>query len=291
MKKKIIKIIVSFILICILRYYGLYIAIDIDNTLLLNIMSKYNIMINLRPILELPIITLIFEHNETPLVYAISMNKYNSVKVLLNNGADPNAVYGWKEHYSLPLEYCLRLGGPNRYKIAKLLLDYGAEYYDKYSYLIELVGHDEPESNDYKYSLFIEWLKNNDFNELKSGHKYYNTYELIRFAIFGNSYNELKYIFENYSIDVNNTYGDDEIPCIFLAVGNHRPEILKLLIEYGADIDIIYRGKTIEERAMDDELKYQKEYDRDKHEYVIVDYTEINQEMLNILSSYRNKKE
>lgn len=290
MIKKVIKVIISLIMLFILRYHSIYFAIDSDNSFLLNLTSKYNFMINLRPVPELPIIMAIFEHNETPLVYAIKRDKYNSVNVLLNNGADPNAVYGWKGNFGLPLEYCLRLGGPNRYKITKLLLDYGAEYYNKYSYLFELVEHDEPKSNDYKYSLFIEWLKNNDFNELKSGNKYYNTYELIRSAIFGNSYDELKYIFENYSIDVNNTYGDDEIPCIFLAVGNHRPEILKLLIEYGADIDIIYRGKTIEERAMDDELKYQEEYDRDKHEYVIVDYTDVNQEMLNILSAYRKTK-
>ena len=42
---------------------------------------------------------------------------------------------------------------------------------------------------------------------------------------------------------------------------------------------------------MSDELKSREIYDRDKKEYVVVDYTEINQEMLNILSSYRNKKE
>ena len=72
----------------ILRYHSIYFAIDSDNSFLLNLASKYNFMINLRPIPEWPIIALVFELNETPLVYAIKRDEYNSVKVLLNNGAD-----------------------------------------------------------------------------------------------------------------------------------------------------------------------------------------------------------
>ncbi|MBR4314332.1 MAG: ankyrin repeat domain-containing protein, partial [Lachnospiraceae bacterium] len=89
---KIVKAIISLIIFLILRYHSIYYAIDSDNSFLLNLTSKYNFMINLRPVPELPIIMAIFEHNETPLVYAIKRDKYNSVNVLLNNGADPNAL-------------------------------------------------------------------------------------------------------------------------------------------------------------------------------------------------------
>ena len=283
MKKKIIKIIVSFILICILRYYGLYIAIDIDNTLLLNIMSKYNIMINLRPILELPIITLIFEHNETPLVYAISMNKYNSVKVLLNNGADPNAAYGWKENLGKPLKYCVRLGGPNRYKIAKLLLDYGAKGFESKTLLIDILSHSNLDDNEYtlneKKMLFLEWMSKNYIYD-----NAFN-YEIVYWAVEGNAVDEFLYMINNYTIDLN--YKNDKSQYILIpAARNRNVELFKLLINYGANVDFVTKdGLTIENFITDE--RYDKQFINGKYE--TINYDSEKAEMLRIVNDVSEK--
>ena len=282
MKKKIIKIIVSFILICILRYYGLYIAIDIDNTLLLNIMSKYNIMINLRPILELPIITLIFEHNETPLVYAISMDKYNSVKVLVDNGADVNAVYGWKENYKLPLAYCLEHGGQNRYKIAKLLKEKGANNFKDKNALYDLIAHkcddDNEETLKYKYELFLEWM--NKFHTDNEDNFY-----IAYYAVFGNSLNEFIYMMENYDIDINSKE-DAGFYILSLAAENRNIDFFKLLIDYGTNVDFITKdGLTIENFITDE--RYDKKLINGKYE--TINYDSEKEEMLKIVNDIREK--
>ena len=290
MKVFIVKVLFVLVVLLRLRYCAIYLAIDYNNTFALNIMSFYNYMINSRPIPNVPLINAIFDYNETPLVYAIRRDKYESVKILLKNGANPNALYGWEGNLGIPLEYCLRHGGKKRFKIADLLLEFGAKYRNETSFLIDLVGHDEPETNDYKYKLFVDWFDTNDFNVFNSNDNVDNYYYLIRSAIFGNSYNELKYIFENYNIDINYKYQQDDIPYVIYAISNHKPKILKLLIEYGANINIIHRGKTLEELIKSDDLASKEEYDRESNEYILVDYTEINNEMLNILNLARSVK-
>ena len=63
-----------------------------------------------------------------------------------------------------------------------------------------------------------------------------------------------------------------------------------MLIEYGADIDIIYKGQTLVEMLKSDELASKEEYERESDKYVIVDYTQVNDEMLNILMSAQDGK-
>ena len=93
--KRLLKILIILILLLLVRYYGMYISIDCNNRFLLNVMSICNLMINVRPILNLPPMNATTLYNETPLVYAIRRDNYEAVKILLENGADPNAVYGW----------------------------------------------------------------------------------------------------------------------------------------------------------------------------------------------------
>ena len=283
MKKKVIKVIVSFILICILRYYGLYIAIDIDNTLLLNIMSKYNIMINLRPILELPIIAQIFEHNETPLVYAIKRDKYNSVNVLLNNGADPNAVYGWKGNFRLPLECCLKYGGKNRYKIAKLLKEKGAKFFEDRHFILYLIEHkcfdDDEETLKYKYELFLEWM-----NKFHTDNEY--DFYIAYYAVFGNSLNEFIYMMENYDIDINSKE-DAGFYILSLAAENRNVDFFKLLISYGANVDFITEDGLTIENFITDERYDERSVDG---KYETINYDNEKAEMLRIVNDVRAKK-
>lgn len=288
MKKVIVRILIALVVLFPLRYCGTYVAIDYDNYPLLKFMSVYNPMVNNRRILNIPPLNAIFFYNETPLVCAIRRDNYEAVKILLQNGADSNAVYGWEGNFSKPLEYCLLRGGKNRYKIAKLLLDYGAKYRSQTAYLEDLIAYDEPESNHYKYELFVDWFETNDFDLFDS--KDYKYIGLIRSAIWGNSYNELKYLLDNFNIDLNYKHEQDDIPYVVLAIRDHKPLILKLLIEYGADIDIIYKGQTLVEMLKSDELASKEEYERESDKYVIVDYTQVNDEMLNILMSAQDGK-
>ena len=293
MRKLIKKFFVLILLIFLLTYVReimIYPAIESKNMFLVNAMSIANPLIDFRPIPGSIIGEIFSYYFHTPLIFAIRRGSYEAVEILLKNGANPNATDNYGKYNKLPLEYCLTYGGKDIYKIAELLIKNGAKYRNEASYLIYLLGKDDPGTNDYKYKLFIDWFKTNDLKIFDSNHEYYNYYFLIRSAIFGNSYKELKYIFEHYSIDANYLYEHDDIPYTVLAIANHRPEILKLLIEYGADINIIFRGKTLEEMIKSDELVSKKEYDRERKEYIVVDYAQINNEMLNIIKLAQSGK-
>ena len=280
-QRKTVKVIISLIIFLILRYHSIYFAIDSDNSFLLNLASKYNFMINLRPVPDWFRINGI-DYNETPLVYAIKRDKYNSVKVLLNNGADPNAVYGWKENFGMPLEYCLRYGGKNRYKIAKLLKEKGADFFKNRHFILYLIEHkcfdDDEETLKYKYELFLEWM-----NKFHTDNEY--DFYIAYYAVNGNSLNEFMYMMENYDIDIN-LKEDAGFYILSLAAQNRNVEFFKLLIDYGANVDFITKnGLTIENFITDE--RYDEKLINGKYE--TINYDSEKEEMLRIVNDVRKK--
>ena len=250
MKTRIFTIILIFVFILIIRYIGIYVAIDSGNMVLLQVTSFCNPLINAKPVttyIPFQIISDAAPFGRPPLAYACSdfwrePTKYelDTIRILLENGANPNVDKG------APLKWGLRHRGENRFKIVKLLFDYGGKYNDSNLYLAELLSEDGSLINKDRYDLFIKWMQENDFQTYENG--YYNYYDLITNAIYGNSYQELKYIFENYNVNVNYIDNDFIYSYLEYAVVKKRVEIFKLLIDYGADVNYINsKGKTLDD--------------------------------------------
>ena len=270
MVSKVLKTIKILIAILVIRYIGLFVFIN--NMPLLYSMSFCNPLINARPIIVYipPLAEFFPKLCQPPLIYAIDSYNYNAVRVLLKTGANPNIRTTFSN--SLPIEDCLHYGSENRFKIVKLLLDYGGRYNDSNIYLVKLLCKDGYLINNDRYDLFMRWMKENDFRNYEDG--YYNYYNLITNAIYGNSYQELRYIFNNYELDVN--YIDKEFKYSYLetAIRYKRVEIFKLLIDNGANVNYVNSNNN----TLDDIITIEVE-----------DY-DVKNEMLKILKEAREKK-
>ena len=220
-------------------------------------------------------------YNETPLVYAIRRDNYDAVKILLENGANPNAEYGWEGNFGLPLEYCLHHGRKNRYKIAELLLSYGASGFEDRHILIRLLAisrlEDDYETASYKNKLFLQWM-----NQYYKYNEEFN-YEIVYWAVDGNGIEEFLYMINNYTINLNQK-NDKSQYILIPAARNRNVELFDLLIGYGAEFGFIDKnGKSIEDYILD--VKYDKRVI--DSEYKIINYDNEKQEMLNILREAR----
>ena len=282
MFKKFLKVFLFILFISLSRYVGMYLSISYSNKMLLNIMSKYNPLINAKPMLSiLPFFGEIAPYGRTPLIYAISSGDFETIEVLLNNGADVNVTSLFN---AKPLEWCLKHGGKNRYKIAKLLIENGANSFADNDFIIKLLIStkldDDDETLRCKNELFIEWM---------GKHYLYDkdlNYLMIYYAVCGNSIDEFLYLMNNYDIDVN--YKDNDGWYILEpAAENRNVEFFKLLIDYGANIDFIdENGMGIEDYILDE--KFDKK--NLNNEYKLIDYNKEKEEMLKIINKIRNRE-
>ena len=313
MKARVVKIILIFAFISIIRYIGIYVAIDSDNMVLLQVTSFCNPLINAEPVttyIPLQFISDAAPFGRTPLSYACSdfwrkSTEYEleTVKILLKNGADPNA------NNDSALEWCLRYNkGKNRYKIAKSLIDYGADYkyvikYSDYSYLsnyyylmdlLRTEKTDTEETNEERYDLFVDWLNNNNFYDLQysfttnTGKEYtYSYYDIVKRAIQTDCYNETKYILDIYDVDVNEEYFDDNITLLIVSIKSRNPRMFKLLIDNGGDINYVNsEGKTLDDFIYSIDFDYG--YD-ENNKRTVLNYDKEKAEMIEILRGVREK--
>lgn len=281
MLKKFFRIFLFILFMELSRYIGMYISVSYSNKLLLNIMSKYNILINAKPILSnFPFFGELAPYGRTPLIYAISYGDFETVDILINNGADVNITSVFNAE---PLDWCLKHGGKSRYKIAKLLVENGANSFQNKDFIISLVEHteleDDIETQEYKYDLFLNWV--NKFNSFDEPFNY----EIIYWSVYGNAIDEFLYMMQNYDIDVN--YKDSKGQYILIpAVKNRNVEFFKLLINYGATVDFTTEGgKTIENYIFD--ANYDKKFVNGKYE--MINYDDEKNEMIKIIQDLRIK--
>lgn len=245
MKSKVLKIILFVFFISVLRYVGLYITIDCNNMQLLKLMAFYNPLINVRPvIIYIPPLAEMFPRYCQPiLINAIDDDNVMATEILLDNGANPNIQASFSER--IALANCLRTYKmryrKNRYKIAKLLSDYGAVYKSKendidYDYLSAILSswdrEDTKSVKKDKYELFIEWAKNHN-NEMSKRINIYTYY-----AVTGHCYNELQYMFDNFNVDTNYKYKN--ITLLEKSIEINDAEIFEMLIDKGAKIENRY---------------------------------------------------
>lgn len=284
--KKIFALILLIFLLTYVRVILIYPAIELKNEFLVNIMSIANPLIDLQPIPGSIIGEIFAYYSHTPLIFAIRKGSYEAVEILLKNGANPNATDNISEYYNkLPLEFCHEFGiGKDRYKIAKLLIQNGANGFDDKHFITNLVANteleDDNETQQYKYELFLEWMdKHYSYDESLN-------FQIIYWSVYGNAIDEFLYMMKNYDIDVNYKENDDW-HILEPAARNRNVEFFKLLIDYGANIDFIGKnGMTIEDYILDE--KYDKRIV--DNEYIVIDYNKEKKEMLEILRETREKK-
>lgn len=133
-----------------------------------------------------------------PIIYAIYHNKINSVKILLQNGIDPNSLYNNKPILNYAIIY-------DRYEIVKILLDEGADV--NYIYEINRSG-------------------------FSSNMKIYNTPFINAIDYF-----DIFKLMLEYNDNINMQLPDGYTP-LHYAVSFNKPDIVKLLLEKGADKEI-----------------------------------------------------
>ena len=152
----------------------------------------------------------------TPLYFAVKSNNYDEVKLLLDNGANPNEKL-FDKYESLIIFIAIK---NKNYNMAKLILDYNANLglYDK------AVGYPIHEA-----------VKNED-------------YEMVKLLIDYKSPINVKTSFHKARITnfMKTTYPSDygEKTPLHYAVIKNNHKIAKLLIENGANINITDSGKN-----------------------------------------------
>lgn len=199
----------------------------------------------------LPIWEVLDEPNYYPIHYACKSGQYEKVEVLLDAGADPNV----RDHTtnSTPLLFALQSGKSNRFLIANLLLDNGANPSDEdkwssplFSSLIIVENDNRDIQERQSVSLLKRLMKTVVSIDDPSGT---NTL-LGEAASFGNL-TAMKYIMDNQINDVNDA---SEIgrTSLMSSVFADDEEICQLLIDKGADKNLKdIDGKTAYDYAIE----------------------------------------
>lgn len=174
--------------------------------------------------------------NYTPLCYACKKGDYSKVKILLENGSDPNVIDGTIGRS--PLLWALESGQSSRYKISKLLLAAGADpcLVDTrgYNALYEsLVIYGDENVSCQLYSSF------DLFNEICNSTTDYNDPRGIdtilgRAATYGNV-RAMKYILNNNVCGINTQSECGRTALMSCVYKYDNSEICTFLIELGAD--------------------------------------------------------
>lgn len=175
------------------------------------------------------------------------------VKILLRNGADPNALD--RTVYSTPLIFALKSGREDRFKIAHLLMDYGADitYEDErgdtplLSSLITPRGDSEQTKTE-GFKLFERMLEAYGIEEAKKE-------PILQEAATFNNRLAVDYILDNGIQDINYISDEGETPLMGTAFTG-KAEMCRYLLEKGVDKSIRdNEGKTAYDYAVHYDFK------------------------------------
>lgn len=200
--------------------------------------------------------------NYRPLNYACKKGEYEKVKILLDNGADPN-----KRDRSInttPLSFALRSGKDDRFRIANILLDAGADpnaesrlsapIFDSL-----ILGDNKSNTALEKQSLalFTYLVQNVDSLDDPSGS---NT--ILGAAAAYDNRSTAKYIIDNNICGINDSSELGRTALMSCMLCDNRSEMCKFLLERGAD-------KTIKDKQGKTAYDYAIEYGREDCESLL----------------------
>lgn len=189
--------------------------------------------------------------NIPPLIMATIKSNFEAVKILVEAGADVNikAPFGY---YPPLLESICSWCDVGNFDIAYYLIDNGADIHQKDRttgrtaiHLCAAVGDENKQAEHLE---FFEYLlkKGASFNESPEGH--------IAFGACYNDYNlyMLKYLFENYEIDVNMRIKYNQETMLMKTVQNGGAiKICEYLLSQGADKSLLNNeGQTVYDIAL-----------------------------------------
>jgi len=177
----------------------------------------------------------IFDMNPTSLVAACRKGNVEMVELLLNAGADASK----RDKYTkaAPLHEALRMGGENRFELAKLLIENGADYnvdsvipVSPLQEVLYVSSNDSEETIIEGFELF-RFLMGNDVEM-----KLYRTNEnVLTYAAHHRNYRAVEFLIENYYFDVD-SYDDDHNTALIVATKASNVEMVDLLLRCGADV-------------------------------------------------------
>ena len=199
-----------------------------------------------------------FDGTFPPISYAAGDGKYEMVKLLLENGADPNAK-GVNSFTPLHLALnALNNHYSNRFDIAKLLIEYGANVNavsSRGETVLEKVFKSiekDDEIEELEQYEFLLYLIENDVDVYAKPK--YNDSIMYYTARVGNTM-ACKLLIEEYSFDIN--HKDNKNNTILMEAADNyynNPNTVSYLLEMGADPNIINsNNKTAYDIAVENE--------------------------------------
>ena len=209
--------------------------------------NTYDILLLLLNNNKLTIINDKNQYNESPLMYAIKLNKIKYIELLLKYGADTNTCN--LEGYT-PLLYATKI---NNYELTELLLKYKANsnlYFKWKQYkspLFNAIQNNNPKiiqllldygANDLMY-IYIETNNYEKFKNLITkdniNKKNNNGATLLYFAVERNNYDFVKLLLEKgANPNINNIKEKNQSP-LYHAIVNNNYKMVKILLTYNAD--------------------------------------------------------
>lgn len=171
--------------------------------------------------------------NDSPLFYAIRNGDVESVRLLLEHGADTNRISGG---YT-PLMATGQSGNVERFDIASLLIDYSADVYfvDKWGNTPARYFASTYNSNDDYESGYDLFLKFVSLNAIPSHTQefYYGNYFL--YAVTTNNVFIVDYLINSMDYDID-SLGKDGVSALIRATQYNAFLVVEYLVENGADV-------------------------------------------------------
>ncbi|HPG42352.1 MAG TPA: ankyrin repeat domain-containing protein [Acholeplasmataceae bacterium] len=171
--------------------------------------------------------------NDPPLFYAVREGDAESVRLLLEHGADANMI---SDDYS-PLMEASNSLKIERFEIAHLLLDYGADinFVDKWGntpVLLFNFNHNSKDNYDDAYTLFLRFVSLGVIPDSSQGFTYGN---FLLYAVTTNNVLIVDYLIHSMSYDIH-SIGKDGASALIRATQYHAVLVVEYLIENGVDI-------------------------------------------------------